>query len=232
MIEAKAADDLCERRGIDYTNLRTEIIQLRSEFPDLDPVSKAQIRADLIQYYRVRKEAQVLTLQDSPTKCLDDFAVAVFSTAIVSSFVESLFSKMNYNQSKSRMRLKDETTSSILHAQDLVVASPLKPLDGDLGLRCNNENNLVTARKHNKHVGKTVCCMFLVEGRNNGTMERYHGKVTKVEYNESYAAWMYHVVYPQSEGHDKDEVDYWRDEITPLWCTCDPPVHVHVDTDE
>ncbi len=57
--------------------------------------------------------------------------------------------------------------------------------------------------------------MFVVEGRNYGEMERYHGKVTRVEYNETYAEWMYHVVYPQSEGHEKDEVDYWRDEIRP-----------------
>jgi len=228
----EAAEDLCERRGIDYTNLRTEIIQLRSEFPDLDTVTKAQIHADLIQYYRLRKDAQVLTLTGSPTKCLDEFAIAVFSTAIVSSFVESLFSKMNYNQNKSRMRLKDHTTSSILHVHDLVVSNPLKPIDGDFRLKCNDENNITISTKHKKHVGKTVCCMFVVEGRNDGEMKRYHGKVTRVEYNETYAEWMYHVVYPQSEGHEKDEVDYWRDEITPLWCTCDPPVHVQVDVDE
>ena len=53
--------------------------------------------------------------------------------------------------------------------------------------------------------------MFLVEGRNDGTMMRYHGTVTKVDYNETYATWMYHVVYSESEGHEKDEVDYWRD---------------------
>ena len=45
-----AAEDLCRRRGIDFTNLREEVIKVRSEFPDYDPVTKAQIHADLIQY--------------------------------------------------------------------------------------------------------------------------------------------------------------------------------------
>ena len=82
----EAAEDLCERRGIDSTSLRTEIIQMRSEFPDYDPVIKMEIHADLIQFYRMPKQAQLLTLTDSLTKCLDDYVIAVFSTAIVSAF--------------------------------------------------------------------------------------------------------------------------------------------------
>lgn len=216
-----AAEDLCKRRGIDYTNLRDEVIQMRSDYPDYDPETKTDIHTDLIQFYRIRKQRQMITFTDSPTQCLDEYAMAVFSIAIVSSFVESLFSKMAYNQSKTRNSLTDQTTSSLLHVHDLVLANPLKPLDSTVMLRCNDQHNCSTKLKHKKHIGRKVCCMFEVEGQNDGTMERFHGTVTEVEYHELYGAWMYHVVYPESHGHPQDEVDYWRDQITPLWCTCE-----------
>ena len=62
--------------------------------------------------------------------------------------------------------------------------------------------------------------MFEVEGRDDGHMERFHGEVTSVIYEEEYAEWIYHVVYEAFEGHEEDHVDYFRAEIEPLWCTC------------
>ena len=70
----------------------------------------------------------------------------------MSAFVESLFSKMNYNQNKSRNRLLDETTTAILHVHDTVVPNPLLPLDGTFPLRCNKDNDTLTKRKHMKNM--------------------------------------------------------------------------------
>ena len=68
--------------------------------------------------------------------------------------------------------------------------------------------------------------MFYVEGRTDGLQRRFHGEVTTVEYDEEYAEWMYHVVYPAFTGHDEDHVDYFRDEIEHLWCKCDNVVQL------
>ena len=122
---------------------------------------------------------------------MNEYAIAVFSIPIVSAFVESLFSKMNYNQNKQRSGLLDTTTTSILHVHDTVVPNPLLPLDGKFPLRCNKDNNTVNKRKHTKNVGRKVCCMFEVEGRDDGYTRRYHGEVTSVEYDEEYAEWLY-----------------------------------------
>ena len=146
--------------------------------------------------------------------------MAVFSITLVSTFVESLFSKMAYNQSKQRCRLKDNTTTSILHVQDLKLTSPLQPLGPGLRLKVNDANTEVNRRKHERHLRRKVCCLFEDEVAGDGTMKRFHGTVTKVKYNEVYAEWMYHVVYPETDGADEDIVDYWRDEIEPLWCQC------------
>ena len=67
-----------------------------------------------------------------------------------------------------------------------------------------------------KNLGRVVCGMFFADGRTDGLTERFHGKVTSTEYDEEYAEWLYHVVYP--EDH---HVDYFRDEIEPLLCTCE-----------
>ena len=99
------------------------------------------------------------------------------------------FSKMNYNQIKGRNRLLDKTTTVILHVQDTVVPNPLRSLDGKISLRYNKDNTTVMKRSHTKHVGRKVCCMFEVEGRNDGHMERFHGEVTSVKYDEDYAEW-------------------------------------------
>ena len=188
----------------------------------LNLVDREEIQTDLLQYYHSQRRARVAVGGDDPqTRCLHEYAIAVFSIPIVSAFVESLFSKMNYNQNKSRNRLLDETTTSILHVHDTVVPNPLLPLDGKISLRCNKDNNTVNKRKHTKNVGRKVCCIFEVEGRNDGHMERFHGEVTSVEYDEEYADWMYHVLYYAFEGHPEDHVDYFRDEIEPLWCTCE-----------
>lgn len=216
-----AAVKLGERRGIDCTSLREEVLLVRSEFPDYDPTLKGTIRTDLLSYYRDRHQHFLNHLDDTNTACLDRLAVAVFSIAIVSSFVESLFSKMTYNQSKQRSRLKDNTTTSILHVQDLKLASPLHPLGPGLCLKVNDANIEVNRRKHERHLRRKVCCLFEDEVADDGTMKRFHGTVTKVEYNEAYAEWMYRVVYPATEGSAEDIVDYWRDEIEPLWCQCE-----------
>ena len=217
----EAAEDICARRNIDSTTLRTAVNAQRAEYPDLNPVDREQIQADLIQYYASKHRLAVAGGDSGISRCLNDYAIAVFSISIVSAFVESLFSKMNYNQSKRRSRLLDTTTTSILHVHDTVVPSPLLPLDGKFPLRCNKDNNTVNKRKHTKNVGRKVCCMFEVEGRDDGYTRRYHGEVTSVEYDEEYAEWLYHVVYEAFEGHEEDHADYFRDEIEPLWCRCE-----------
>ena len=147
-----------------------------------------------MSYYRDRHQRFLNHLDDTKTPCLDRLTVTVFSISLVSTFVESLFSKMTYNQSKQRSRLKDKTTTSILHVQDLNLTSPFHPLGPQLCLKVNDVNTEVNRRNHEKHLGRKVCGLFEDEVAGDGTLKRFHGTVTKVEYNDKYAEWMYHVV--------------------------------------
>ena len=58
----------------------------------------------------------------------DKLRCAIFSIALVSALVESLFSKMEYNQNKRRSSLSDKMMSAILHVRDAVVGDPMQPL--------------------------------------------------------------------------------------------------------
>ena len=79
-------------------------------------------------YFRQRRESALRVGLETDTPDLDDLGIAVFSIALVSSFVESLFSKMEYNQSKISSRLGTNMMSAILHVHDAVLGDPMKSL--------------------------------------------------------------------------------------------------------
>ena len=120
----EAMGDLCRRRGIDLDLFREEVIAIRAEAPSLDVESKALIKTNLCSYLRRRRQIFVRTSTVSPTPVYDKVCQFVFSIPITSAFVESLFSKMAYNQNKIRSRLKDKTMTSILHLHDAVLPDP------------------------------------------------------------------------------------------------------------
>ena len=130
-----ALKDLCSRRGIDYDAVKEQILNSRAEASQLDPNSRSLIRSDLCGYMRFRHDGFVRSHVETPTRDLDDLCVAVFSIALVSAYVESLFSKMTYNQNKTRNRLKDETMSAILHVHDAVLPNPDQVLPTNITLQ-------------------------------------------------------------------------------------------------
>ena len=149
----------------------------------------------------------------SPTQELDLLRVTVFSLTLSSSFVESLFSKMSYTQSKTRSRLDAHTVSvfAIFHVHDTVMPDPAVPLDGSIKLKKRMTGSLAQQRKMEEQIGRVVCQVFdTVEGD-----VRYHGRVTKVKFHDVYAQWMYHVEY-----EDGDSADYWRHELESIFCRC------------
>ena len=152
----------------------------------------------------------VTTLTDSPTPECDLLCQAFFSIPLTSSFVESLFSKMTYNQSKIRTRLADKTMSAVLHLHDAALADPQKSLPSAMTLKVLIPRSLHDKLTMNKHIGDQVCAVF--DG------DRYHGEVTKVIFHEVHAQYMYHVVYT-----DGDEEDYWRHELEMIQCRCKEP---------
>jgi hypothetical protein len=145
------------------------------------------------------------------TADLDDLRIAVFSIALVSSFVESLFSKMDYNQSKIRNRLGSGMMSAILHIHDEVLGDPMKPLSSNMELK-TTAVVMVEKEAMMKHVGKIVCKLW------NG--RRYHGRIVDVTFHEVYARWMYVVHYT-----DGDREDYWRSELQLVLCRCENVHH-------
>ena len=144
----------------------------------------------------------------SPTVAYDALCSAIFSIPLSSSFVESLFSKMGYNQNKIRSSLNDSTMSSILHVNDVVVADPQTSLTNELKLKIMAAPALNDKLRMNKNVGTRVCDIF--------NEERHHGEVTEVIYHDVHAQYMYRVVFS-----DDDTCDYWRHELEMVKCRCD-----------
>lgn len=199
--------DLCERRGVDYDDCKDQVLMMRAQVTTLDVTSKAMIRTDLCGYLRHRHSVFVSTFTESPTPQYDLICMAFFSIPLTSAFVESLFSKMAYNQHKTRSRLKDETMSSILHVHDAVVPDPQRCLTDAIQLKAMTPRFLQDKLVMNKMLGERVCDVF------DGT--RYHGEVTQIIFHEVHAQYMYHVVYT-----DGDECDYWRQELEMIRCRC------------
>ena len=167
-----ALKDLCRRRGIDFHKCKDDIVTIRAEAPDLDRQSQAMIRMDLCGYMRDRLQMYQMTSTPSPTPEYDRLCRAIFSIPLTSSFVESLFSKMTYNQSKIRSRLCDSKMSSILHLHDSTLPDPQKCLPTALQLAVMIPRTLRDELTMSKHIGTRVCCIF--EG------ERYHHRTVKV----------------------------------------------------
>ena len=203
-----ALKDLCRRRDIDFFLCKQQIIRLRPQARALDKESKAMIKTDLAQYLRDRQQILAMTQTETVTAEYDELCQAVFSIPLTSSFVESLFSKMAYNQSKIRTRLADTTMSSILHLHDAALADPNFQLPDAMTLKAMIPRSLHDKLVMSKHIDERVCAFF------DGV--RFHGVVTKVVFHDVHAQYMYHVVY-----EDGDEEDYWRHELEMIRCTCD-----------
>ena len=167
----------------------------------------------LLGYFREQRQAILRSKLETETAELDKLRCAIFSIALVSAFVESLFSKMEYNQSKRRSSLSDKMMSAILHVHDAVVGDPMQPLTSNLKLR-THVMSITEKEKMMQNVGAVVCKVF--DGR------RYHGTIFDVDYHEIYARWMYKVKYS-----DGDTEDYWTCEIDNLKCRCADVDHNH-----
>ena len=204
----EALEDFCSRRDIDFEKCRLQIIEDRSRAPSLDTETRGRILHDLVGYCRERQQSLAATGTGSDSAELDALRCTVFSLGLVSAFVESLFSKMEYNQSKTRNRLASSTMSSILHVHDALVADPCDPLSSTMKLKTQTPSMSVKENMK-KHIHKVVCKVFPADGI------RYHGRVVGVDFHEIYARWMYMVVYT-----DGDKESYWRSELTMLLCTC------------
>ena len=204
-----ALKDICNRRRLNYHNCKEQILTMRAQAENLDVESKSMIRMDLCGYLRDRHAVHVMTQTESPTPDYDKLCAVVFSIPLTSSFVESLFSKMVYNQSKIRSRLRDSRLSSILHLHDSALPDPQQCLPSAARLKVMCPRLLKDKLTMNKNLNLRVCCIF--EDGN-----RYHGEVTRVIYHDIHAQHMYHVVY-----EDGDEADYWRHELEMIKCRCD-----------
>lgn len=204
-----AFKDLCSRRGIDFYQCQREIVSSREAAQQLHESDKSRIRADLLSYLQ---ETRVV---EEDLTALDQARIAVFSISLTSAFVESLFSKMEYNQSKVRSRMKAGTMSSVLHVHDALLEDPRNPLAGTVKLK-TSVPSVGEEQKAKKWIGTRVCKEFEIQTVEGLSLVRFHGVVSKIKYHEIHGRWMYHVVY-----EDGDESDYWRYELTDLLCKCD-----------
>ena len=123
----------------------------------------------------------------------------------------TIFSKMEYNQSKVRSRMGASTMSSVLHTHDAHLSDPRNSLDGTISLKtCVPSKG--EEEKARKWIGTKVCKVF---DTSDGP-RRFHGVVLRIDFHEIHGRWMYHVRY-----EDGDESDYWRYELGEVLCHCE-----------
>ena len=203
-----ALRDLCQRRDIDFDTVQSDIIDIRADAQDLDRASKTHIQRHLCGYLGERLTSFASRGEETPTPEYDKLCRAVFGIPLTSAFIESLFSKMAYNQSKIRCSLADTTMSSILHLHDTVLPDPQQPLPTSVQLKVHAPRSELQKMRMEKQIGEVVCDIF-----DDGL--RYHGKVTEVRFHEIHAVYMYHVVF-----EDGDEQDCWRYELEMIKYNC------------
>ena len=203
-----ALRDLCRRREVDFDVVQSDIIDMRAAAPDFDKATKTHIQRHLCGYLRERLASFASGGIETPTPEYDKLCIAVFGIPLTSAFIESLFSKMAYNQSRIRNSLADNTMSSILHMHDTVLPDPQQPLPKAIQLKVHAPRSELHKMRMEKQIGEVVCDIF-----DDG--KRYHGKVTEVRFHEIHAVYMYHVLF-----EDGDEQDCWRYELEMIKCRC------------
>ena len=75
----EALRDLCDRRNLDYDDVKEQILQIQAEAEDLDRGSRELIKHDLRSYLQDRHAGFVRAQKPSPTKDYDAFCLVVFT---------------------------------------------------------------------------------------------------------------------------------------------------------
>ena len=107
----EAVRDICNRNGIDYSLVRTQIITMRGDACDYSDRDMIHAKENLLKYYHDRYKNES-TLQE-----LNDYARIIFVLPFETVLIESMFSVMNYNKDRKRVRLSDEAVEGIIHSQ-------------------------------------------------------------------------------------------------------------------
>ena len=111
-----AVDDICKKHDLNYTQVRSEILEMRDDSEDLSQADVSLCKSNLLQFYQMNLH----TLPDNQRKLsLEAYAQVIFQLTIETVLIESLFSIMNYNKDKKRSRLNDATVASIIHTRDI-----------------------------------------------------------------------------------------------------------------
>ena len=110
-----AVDDICKKHDLNYTQVRSEILEMRDDSEDLSQADVILCKFNLLQFYKMNLH----TLPDNRRKLsLEAYAQVIFQLPIETVLIESLFSIMNYNKDKKRPRLNDATIARIIHTRD------------------------------------------------------------------------------------------------------------------
>lgn len=110
--------------------VREGILAFRTQAGTLPLAAVNECKKNLLRWYHQRYKDGGVETADPIRIAQDAYARAVFSVLLVSSFVESLFSKMGYIKGKGRQSLDDGVVAAILHAHSLklVADQPCAPL--------------------------------------------------------------------------------------------------------
>ena len=145
---------ICKRFDLDYKQTKKEIIAMRRDAVELSRLDSQLCKVNLLKYYHeeVRcccalismthflslpclRGTQVVT---AAARCmhLERYAAVVFILPWETVLIESLFSTMNYNKSKTRSSLADASVANIIHTKDLelIVADTTKAFSPEVVL--------------------------------------------------------------------------------------------------
>jgi hypothetical protein len=111
-----AAELLCERTGIDFTEFQKQCVDMHSSYPHAFNVSdQSNCRHNLLRFYHTLAAQGGLTAWPA----VREYARAVFTFPVTTVFIECLFSGMNLNKSDRRASMLDDTCIGILKCHEL-----------------------------------------------------------------------------------------------------------------
>lgn len=109
-------NDIFKKHDLNYTQMRSEIIEMRDDSDDLSKADVSLCKSNLLQFYWMNLH----TLPDNQQRFnLEAYAQVIFQLPIETVLIKILFSVMNYNRDKKRSRFNDATVAIMIHTRDI-----------------------------------------------------------------------------------------------------------------
>ena len=169
-------------------------------------------KANVLKFYKDRKDHQIKVKDVVKFPNAKVFAILVFSVHVVSSVMETYFSKSGYANNRYRKSMRLELLNSTLHLQEVrpltdnqALVTADERLELDLKRPCTSfEDDLDDLRK--KFLHKRVGKGFFDEAV--GRKHMYKGEVVDVDWSRDHGCYLFRIAYDSDS--DEEDMERWE----------------------